>query len=317
MNELKNAPHLSGYQARDLEVIDYQMSDLATTNLKFRGPIPEDLTRNTFFSCIGAAQTLGCFVDSPFPNLVSNEIGLNTLNLGYGGAGPEFFNQQDELIDIINQGCFLVVQAMSGRSQSNSAFDAGGLEFGTFKPTGEHTGAAEAWQRLLLGSSAIRALPLGRFSRGMARRLAQPRLKTLVRETRENWVESYRILFEKITVPTILVWFSKRTPDYPESFSSQTRLFGEFPHLINKATLAQIEPFADYYVESITRRGSPQPLFSRHTGLPTIVDPLNDRPDLSNLSDGKTWTHNKYYPSPEMHEDVARSLIPICREILG
>jgi hypothetical protein len=34
------------------------------------------------------------------------------------------------------------------------------------------------------------------------------------------------------------------------------------------------------------------------------------------ILEGALLTENRYYPSPEMHEDAAAMLIPVCREIL-
>lgn len=306
--------HLSGYQARDLEVIDYQMMELEGSGLKFRGPFPETLETGGYFTSIGAAQTLGCFVDKPYPDLLAKDLDLERLNLGYGGAGPEFFAGQSALIERINQGKFLIIQAMSGRSQSNSYFDTGGLEYATRRSDGAKLGALEAWCQLLEGSPAIKGLPLGKVSRALARRLAQPRLKAAVKETREAWIESTRLLVSQVKVPTILFWFSKRSPDYPESLKTLKSLFSEFPHMIDEKTLNGAKEITDYYVECVSERGSPQPLFSRFTGEPTTVDPKNDRPDLAM---GDPWTHNLYYPSPEMNEDGYKLLLPVCREILG
>ena len=83
--------HLSGYQARDREVVDYRMTELPGTGLMFRGPLPEMLEAGSYFAAVGAAQTFGCLCEAPYPVLLAQAIGLPALNLGYGGAGPEFF----------------------------------------------------------------------------------------------------------------------------------------------------------------------------------------------------------------------------------
>lgn len=83
--------HLPSYQERDYEVVDYQMFPLESTNLRFRGPQPQRLETGNYFTCIGAAQTLGCFCENPFPTLLQEQLDITTLNLGYGGAGPYFF----------------------------------------------------------------------------------------------------------------------------------------------------------------------------------------------------------------------------------
>jgi len=308
--------HLSGYQARDIEVVDYRMHELGGTGLHFRGPpLPADvLASGRYFTCIGAAQTLGCFCEQPYPDLIARATGLPALNLGYGGAGPEFFSRQTSLDRYINGGRFVIVQVMSGRSQSNSLFEANGLELLTRRSDGRQMGANEAYRSLLAGNPPLQSTPFARVARVVARRLARPRVRQLVAETRSAWVDSYTALFSRITVPRILLWFSKRAPDYQERHGSLNQLFGEFPQLVNRTMVEAVRSRCDGYVECVTSRGSPQPLLSRFTGLPVTVDPARDRPDLQA---GPAWTHNVYYPSPEMHEDAAAALQPALRPLLS
>lgn len=306
-------PHLSGYQARDIDIVDYEMFELQGTGLQFRGPRFETSTPADYFTCIGAAQTFGCFCDRPYPNLLAERLSLAALNLGYGGAGPEFFLSQPSLLDYINRGRFVVVQVMSGRSQSNSLFESQGLEFLRRRSDGAYIGAAQAYDELMAGSPRIRNLPLGRVAHIAARLGALNAVLSTVRETRERWIESSLTLLSKIRVPTILFWFSKRAPAYRPGLLNSHALFGEFPHLINQRMVDTVKDACDAYAECISSRGSPQPLISRLTGQPTTVDPANDRPDLRT---SKAWTHNAYYPSPEMHEDAANALLSVCAKVL-
>jgi hypothetical protein len=305
--------HLSGYQARDYEVIDYQMSVLPGTGLQFRGPLPVGLTSGQYFTCVGAAQTFGCFCEQPYPKILSENLGIPALNLGYGGAGPQFFNTQQPLVDYINKGKFLVLQAMSGRSQSNSLFDCDGLELLRRRSDGIVLGANEAYGNLLSGPNWVAHLPPKKVFRFIARQLRVPRVKKLVSETRSGWLINQQQFLGKIKVPVVFLWFSKRTPDYTESYRSLRALFGEFPQLVNRPMVESVRDLCDEYVEVVTQRGSPQPLFNRFTHVPTTVNPGNDRNDLDL---NRAWTHNIYYPSPEMQEDAAAALLPICKKYI-
>lgn len=307
------AVHLSGYQQRDREVVDYQMYELGDTGLSFRGPMPESLPQGGYFTCLGAAQTLGCFCENPYPSLLSARLGMPCLNLGYGGAGPEFFVKQEALLPYINNSRFVIIQVMSGRSQSNSIYECGGLEYMTRRSDGARMGANAAYQALLNGNAMLGYLPPRRLGRAVARRLAIPAVRKIVSETRDRWCRSQLALHERIQVPIVLFWYSKREPDYVASCRSIHTLFGEFPQLVDRGMIEKTRPTASRYVECVSRRGSPQPLYSRYTGLPTTVNPANDRPDLASV---KGWSHNGYYPSPEMHEDAAEALYPVCREWL-
>jgi hypothetical protein len=304
--------HLSGYQARDREVVDYGTYELEDTGLQFRGPAPPNLEPGNYFTCIGAAQTFGCFCERPFPSLLADRLGIPALNLGYGGAGPEFFARKDALARYVNGGRFAIIQVMSARSQSNSLFDSGGLEYLVRRSDGARLAAAAAYDRLLGGPQGLglRRVPmLGRLTR----LVTVPRVRRIVAETRRRWIDSYKTLLDHISVPTVLFWFSKRHPSYVEEYSNVAALFGEFPQLVNSEMVDAVRPMCDEYVECISDRGSPQPLRSRFTGEPVAVDPAADRPDFRTPN---LWTHNTYYPSPEMHQDAADALMPACERLL-
>jgi hypothetical protein len=296
--------HLSGYQARDYEIVDYQMYELPGTGLWFRGPPPASMEAGSYFACIGAAQTFGCFCSEPYPDLVAKQIGLPALNLGYGGAGPEFFLRQERLLGYINRARFCVLQVMSARSQSNSYYDCGGLEYVTLRDTGEKLGAAEAFDRLLSGPYPMG----GKIGRKLSRLVARPRVRALVTEIRRAWTDSLEALIDEIEVPTVMLWMSKRTPLYQESYTNSLRLHGAFPQLVTPEMLVGAQQKVAAYVESVSARGSPQPLISRFTGQPTTVETANDRPDLA----GKPLKANRYYPSPEMQQDAATALLGQC-----
>jgi len=72
-----------------------------------------------------------------------------------------------------------------------------------------------------------------------------------------------------------------------------------------------LKDYCDYNVQCISRRGNPQLLINRFTGKRTTVDLSLDREDFQAI-----WKHNKYYPSPEMHEDASMALEPVCKKIL-
>jgi Domain of unknown function (DUF6473) len=264
------------YQERDHEIIDYEMFRLPETG-QLRGPAPATLAPGEYFTCVGAAQTFGCLCEQPYPTLLAHRLSLPVLNFGLAGAGPRLFLRYEAMLRYVNAGRFAIVQVMSGRSEDNSFFDSGGRSRLTRRSDGEEMEAVPAYRELLANESV-------------------ERVQALVEETRQNWVKSFTSLLEAIEVPTILFWFSVRSPDYEESYAKlRVRpLFGKFPHLVNRAMMEQVGPVSDEYVECISARGLPQPLVSRFTG--------------------ETVRYNRYYPSPEMHADAADALVEASRK---
>lgn len=305
--------HLSNYAARDHEVVDYQMYELPEVGLSFRGP-PKDLQPGAYVSCLGAAQTLGCFCETPFPQQLEQQLGVPMLNLGYGGAGPRFFNRHPRLLEVVNRGRMAIVQVMSGRSEDNSLFESRGLELLTRRRDGRQFAADEAWRSILELGYRWKSLPVGRgLARRISRRFGSRNALRLAAETRSNYSASLLELLDRITVPTVLLWFSKRAPEYQPSFESIERFFGAYPQLIDRTSIAAACEASDAYVECVTRRGAPQPLVSRFDGKPVEIDLAVDRKDFQ----GRRWTHNTYYPTPEMHQDAAAALLGSVRKLLN
>ncbi len=298
-----------GYQDRDWEIVDYQDYRLENTEFTLRGPQPSTLEKDSYFVCLGAAQTYGAFCPEPYPQLVSQKINLPALNLGFGGAGPDYYLQNMELLrKYINNAKFAVVQVMSGRSESNSLFNSGGMEYLTKIADGSKVRAAVAYNQLLKQNN-------------------KKYVAKIVAETRENWIKHQIELLNEIEIPTILFWFSTRPTHYKEIylckqfaylslFFGQTKasnlLFGEFPQLIDSAMIEQVKEYSNEYVECVSKRGFPQRLINRFSGKPTKIDTAAAGQGIRS----RKWKYNKYYPSPEMHIDAANSLLDICQKFI-
>jgi hypothetical protein len=300
---------LMAYQDRDWNIVDYQEYSLENIELSLRGPQPATLEKNHYFVCLGAAQTYGAFCQEPFPELISRQINLPVLNLGFGGAGPDYFLQHPELLKkYINNAKFAIVQVMSGRSESNSLFSSAGMEYLTKIADGSKVRAAVAYNQLLKQNN-------------------KDYIAKIVAETRDNWLKHQIELLKAIEIPTILFWFSTRPTDYKEIYLCQqfayfsllfgqtkasNLLFGEFPQLINSEMIEKVKHYSNEYVECVSKRGFPQRLINRFSGKPTKIDTA----DAGEGIKSRKWKYNKYYPSPEMHIDASNSLLDICKKYI-
>jgi hypothetical protein len=269
----------SHYAGADAGFIDYQVFE-HPSGLVLRGPAPGSLPAGGYIAFAGAAQTFGRYCERPFPTIVGDELGVPVLNLGVGGAGPAHF-LDPRLLDLLNGSRFAVLQVMSARGEGNSRMTTTGNRFVRVEGGGAPVSAERAWGPIV--ASEPPAV-----------------IHRLIAETRQSWVESYSALLQALSVPVVLLYVSKRTPDYREQVNPGRRLravWGQFPHLVNRAMIDALRPQVVSYVECVSRRGLPQPIWDRSTGGP--------------LPGGRTY--NTYYPSPEMHEDVAGLLGPVCR----
>ncbi len=289
-----------GYQKSDAQIVDYHLWKLWTPQggLAMRGPRPANLNARAYCTSIGAAYTFGRFAAQPYPELLGQALNISSLNLGFSGVGPSFFNQprNQALIELINRSKFVTVSLLSGRSQSNSQFETDRdsqeqyvLESGKTVP------ADYAYQQLL--DNGDRAAVMA-----------------LVEETRSRYLEEFIQLLEKITVPKVLLWFSKRSPDYKASCDTLFKLFGNFPHMVNREMIEILRSHCDSYVEQVDTTGLPQPLVDRRTQQPVSIERSRDYQAGKIQLTRSQLTHNSYYPSPEMHLGVAQALAPVCKK---
>lgn len=284
------------YEERDKEIIDYQMFNLKgdTKTFRLRGPAPASLEKNEYITCIGAAQTLGVYCEKPFTSILSNKLNCPILNLADGGAGPAYYLQDKKILQYINNSKFAVIQVMSARAERNSlvdySFDKGKMML-----------------MVLTRKSDGKKILAGDFYDELIKKEDKESIKAIVAEIRANWLASYKSLFSQIKVPIILLWFSKRKPDYSEGYKNTYQLFGGFPQLVNEEMINELKPEVQEYVKCITDRGLPQPL----TNLTAGKDPI-----IYTKNGAKIITHNAYYPSPEMHEDAVALLEPVCKKYL-
>ncbi|MGC1305933.1 MAG: DUF6473 family protein [Phormidesmis sp.] len=290
-----------GYQKRDIEIIDYHVWKLWTPQVGFclRGPRPNSLKAGEYCTSIGAAYTFGRFAPQPYPYLLGQMLNMASLNLGFSGVGPSFFNQarNGALIELINRSKFVTVSLLSGRSQTNSRF----------------TTAAYSQEQYILESGKV--VPADYAYQQLLESCDRPAVMALVQETRSRYLSEFIQLLEKITVPKILLWFSKRSPDYEESCDSLFKLFGGFPHLVNRPMVNRLQSYCDAYVEHVDTTGLPQPLISRRTQAPVSIERSRDYQKGKIQLTPSRLSHNNYYPSPEMHLAVTRKLISVCKEL--
>lgn len=302
------------YQTRDIDIVDYKEFLIRDCDVKFRGPglDPFAAEKGSFFTCLGAAQTYGCYYEEPFPTLLSKEVGLPVLNLAVGGTGPGFYLQYPSLIEAMNRGRFVVLQAMAARHESNGRFEADGyVEFVRDRIKGDSVTSAVAWQRI------IDEEPDKAVQR--------------VEEVRRNWLETTRKLIEQLTVPVIFFWFSRRKPDYEfdmDAVREQTRrraegkdeshfidgLAGDFPHYVDGPTARGAAAMCEAYAECLSDRGMRQKLYNRHTG--EAIEDISFAA-LGPEYAGMHQTHNIYYPSAEMHQDACAALLPVVRDVMA
>jgi uncharacterized protein DUF6473 len=281
------------YQEEDAHLLDYgliQVPSLEAWGRSFRGPLP---TGGKFIACVGAAQTFGRLCPAPFPSLVSQELGVDVLNLGHGGAGPELFLRHD-FLSALDGSSLVVVQVMSGRSQSTKHFRSDiGLMAGRRVADGKPMVAEEFFEELCRDSPEQVPAVIAEFQRCYERSMID-----LINALKPRTV--------------VLFWFSVQRPGRVAMTGSADDVLGAFPHLVSATMIQRISRHADAYVECVTSEGLPRRIVDASGNPSSFI--LDYR-----LSDPRTYEVDvdSYYPSPQMHVSAASSLVPVIRSLLA
>jgi len=275
------------YQERDWDVVDYELYTIPGLNYTLRGPqVTDDAPR--FATILGAGQSFGVLVGDPYAHKLSRAFSMEIMNLSVGGSAPTLYLGSKAAIEACNRSSLCVIQILSARSSQSSYFESRGGK-NMLRPRGSKL-------PFVPGDTAYRSMFANEPS-------SIPPI--VIGELRANWVKEMLQLLGLIKTPKILLWFSKRSPDLPESLSSFDEASGGFPHFVNRTMIDEIRPYADDYVEVVSSRGMPNRLINRFTGEPAQIT-LGDK--------AQTSSEDTYYPSPEMHEDAFEALRdPVAR----
>ena len=284
------------YTPRDHEIVEYSFREHdALPGMVLRGPAVDIENQSDYFTCIGAAQTLGVYVSTPFPELLTQQLGMTSWNLGIGGASPYFLLRHPEVFKYINKGKFGILQVMTARDEPNERFEPTPVaSIMKDLKRGDIVGSGDAWQRVMNEEPENAA--------------------QYVAQSRANWEKHMAELISKITVPIIHFWFSPKPLDSKIDTSRTTvgGIIDTFPQFINGENLSYIDEKENPLVTCFSDRDMEFDLRSRYTGKVVEVDyAVLDR---SGKMPSFKENRNFYYPSPQMHWDAAITLGNVIKE---
>ncbi len=143
------------------------------------------------------------------------------------------------------------------------------------------------------------------FYRSINRNFGELAVRQAADEMRRDYQVNFVDLLAKIRPPKILLWLSTRTPDYADDYEDiPVGVFSAFPQLVNRRMVEELKTFSDEYVECISQSGLPQSLWPGSRSIKGAVS-------------RNGMLENRYYPTPEIHKEVAEALEEPCRRFTG
>ena len=208
-------------------------------------------------------------------------------NLGTAGAGPGFFLRDSMALEAASNAEVCVIQVMSARSLSNRMFQV------RPKKNAQLSAVSKALSDLFPHVD----FETFSYAHNMLNQIAEENPAKFIeveRELKTAWVARTRLMLESIHTKKILFWFSERAPNEEPAKSDRTSIL-KYPHYVDQAMLDAVTPFVDKVVYCISDEGLPQSLLI--DGEAVLQSPF-----------GMPVRENRYYPSPEMHQQAAEVL---------
>ena len=273
------------YQKPDRAFINYDTYTWGRLKQVYRGPKP-DLDQ-PYIACLGAAQTFGRYAENPFPAQLGDMLRVPVANFGTAGAGPGFFLRDSMALEVASNAEVCVIQVMSARSLSNRMFQV--------RP--KKNAQLQAVSKALSDLFPHVDFETFSYAHNMLNQIAEEdpaKFVEVERELKTAWVARTRLMLESIHTKKILFWFSERAPNEEPVKKDKTSML-KYPHYVDQAMLDAVTPFVDKVVYCISNEGLPQSLLV--DGNAVLQSPF-----------GMPVTENRYYPSPEMHQQAAEVL---------
>jgi hypothetical protein len=189
------------FETRGQQAPDYLPVRYGASRLIFRGP--KRKLEGDYIAVLGSTETYGKFIETPYPDLVEEQLGLPVVNLGCLNAGVDAFAYDPTVLEAANAARAVVVQVMGAQNMSNRLY--------TVHPRRN--------DRFLDASSLLKAVYREvdftefHFTRHMLKTLHDidaARFEMVRDELKQAWTARMRLLLQSINRPVLLLWFADR-----------------------------------------------------------------------------------------------------------
>ncbi len=226
------------YENLGQSALDYFPCRYGKSKLLFRGP--RKRMAGEFLAMIGGTETYGKFIEKPFPALVSDEIGVESVNFGCVNAGVDVFSNEPVVIEACAKARVTVVQVVGAQNMSNRFYAV-------------HPRRNDRFLRAsTLMKTVFREVDFTDFSftkhlLSTLQAVSEERFNIVRDELKEAWIARMKLLLDKIEGKTILLWFADRAPDDPSLPSG----LGRDPLFVDRAMIEAIRPIVTEVVEVV------------------------------------------------------------------
>lgn len=224
------------YDVMDPRILDYELCAYGNARIRARGPKHDLADPHVVF--MGATETFGKFIETPFPELLCKHLPAGPVNLGIVNGGIDAYLQDEAALEIARSASLRVVQVMGALNLSNSYFSV--------HPR-RNDRLIRPHERLVRMFPEVDFADF-HFNKAMLfalRDVDKARYGMVVSELRDTWLERMTQLLERLGRGTVLLWFAQRPP------LREARSDPCDPMLVDRAMVEAVRAQCDAYVEIV------------------------------------------------------------------
>lgn len=212
--------------------LDYRPCRYGASRINFRGPKRE--LKGRYIAFLGGTETYGKFIQSPFPTLVEQSLGVPCVNFGCVNAGLDVFLHDSDVLAAAAGAEVTVVQILGAQNMSNRFYRVHPRRNDRFV-----TASA-------LMQSVFRDVDFSEFSftRHMLKGLsdqASDRFSFVREELRGAWCARMKTLLDRLPGRKILLWFAEHSPPLQLPKSA----IGHDPLFVDASMIEDLRPLVD------------------------------------------------------------------------
>lgn len=239
------------YENLGESALDYVPCRYGKSKLLFRGP--KRKLNAPYVAMIGATETYGKFVETPYPALTESTFDVPVVNLGTINTGLDVFSNDRTVIEICSKAEATVIQVMGAQNMSN--------RFYAVHPRRN--------DRFLRASNLVKTIYRDvdftefNFTRHLLstlRETSEEKFAMVEQELREAWVARMKTLISKIDSRVVLLWLADHAPEDPVTNTAH----GSDPLFVDREMLEEVRPFVEQIVEVVA---TPEEIEDGHAGL--------------------------------------------------
>ena len=182
---------------------DYLPCRYGASRLVFRGP--RRRLEGEYVAFFGGTETFGKFIETPFPALTEEALGLACVNFGCVNAGVDAFVNDSALLEAAGRARATVVQIMGAQNMSNRLYNVHPRRNDRFIN-------ASAMLKAVFREVDFTEFHFTRHLLGELAAISPDRFRMVREELQAAWLARMTLLISRIKGPVVLLWLADRAP---------------------------------------------------------------------------------------------------------